>query len=90
MQIDRSYLFDHIKAILWLVHTNETTMWLVNPYNPCLSLSQKYGDKDLGVRGVGDNKRGPSAFHPGYKHFRASSWAKVSEDLLTFDSDWSY
>jgi hypothetical protein len=37
---------------------------------------QKYGGQ-LTSRGVGDNKRGPSAFHPGYGQFRASSWAKV-------------
>lgn len=48
------------------------------------SSPQKYGDKDLGVKGVGDNKRGPSAFHPGYKHFRASSWAKVNKLYVAY------
>ena len=39
-------------------------------------VKRKYGEQ-LSVKGVGDNKRGPSAFHPGYKQYRASSWAKV-------------
>ena len=39
-------------------------------------VKRKYGAQ-LSAKGVGDNKRGPSAFHPGYKQYRASSWAKV-------------
>ena len=39
-------------------------------------VQKKYGAQ-LSAGGVGDNKRGPSAFHPGYRQFRASSWAKV-------------
>ena len=38
----------------------------------------KYRDRFFGrYDGIGEHKYGPSAFHPGLLHFRASSWAKI-------------
>lgn len=38
----------------------------------------KYRDSFTGrYDGIGEHKYGPSAFHPGLLHFRASSWAKI-------------
>ena len=38
----------------------------------------KYRDRFSGrYDGIGEHKYGPSAFHPGLLHFRASSWAKI-------------